>query len=134
MADFLQGQMDYLLFFYGLSLILLVATCQLLKRRSRPPLPWKWLAAFSATHGVHEWLVLLAQGPLPYPFLDMLSLILATLSFVFLAEFGRASLEALRGHGPGRWILWSNRVFDNLRHASDLRGGLFLVDGRHRFP
>ena len=27
------------------------------------------------------------------------------LSFVFLAEFGRASVVALRGQGPGRWIL-----------------------------
>lgn len=35
MADFFKGQMDYLLFFYGLAFILLVVTCQVLKRRSR---------------------------------------------------------------------------------------------------
>ena len=35
MFDFFKGQMDYLLFFSGLAFILLAATCQVLKRRSR---------------------------------------------------------------------------------------------------
>ena len=35
MSDFFKGQMDYLLFFSGLAFILLAATCQVLKRRSR---------------------------------------------------------------------------------------------------
>ena len=126
-ADFFKGQMDFLLFFYGLAFILLVATCQVLKRRSRPSLPWKWLAAFGATHGVHEWLILLAQGPLPYPFLDMLSLILGPLSFVFLVEFGRASLSdhprlwprslgPANAFGPSRAGLGPGRVARLVHH------------------
>ena len=35
MSDFFEGQMNYLLFFSGLAFILLAATCQVLKRRSR---------------------------------------------------------------------------------------------------
>lgn len=35
MSDFFKGQMDYLWLFYGLAFILLVATSQVLKRRSR---------------------------------------------------------------------------------------------------
>lgn len=105
MSDFFKGQMDYLWFFYGLAFILLAAVCQVLRNPARSSLPWKWLAAFGVTHGIHEWLDLLAQGPLPYPFLDTCSLILLPLSFVFLVEFGRASLAELQGYGPARWIL-----------------------------
>ncbi len=35
MSDFFKGQMDYLWLFFGLACILLAATCQVLKRRSR---------------------------------------------------------------------------------------------------
>jgi PAS domain S-box-containing protein len=35
MSDFFKGQMDYLLFFFGLAFILLAAACQVLKRRSQ---------------------------------------------------------------------------------------------------
>lgn len=141
MADFLKGQMDYIQFFYGLAFILLLAICQLLHRRSRPSLAWGWLAVFGATHGLHEWLTLLGQGPLASKAFEVLSQFLFFLSFVFLMEFGRASLMTLRGRGPGRWVLLPFLGLAGLgwvmagapgfsavsRHALGLAGGLWAA-------
>src|SRR5665647_1193408 len=105
MTDVLQGQMDYIFSFYGLAFILLAAICMSFQRRLRPKLAWIWLAAFGAAHGVNEWLDLVALTLGSSPVFDIVRLGLMVLSFVFLAEFGRASVVALRGQGPGRWIL-----------------------------
>jgi diguanylate cyclase (GGDEF)-like protein/PAS domain S-box-containing protein len=105
MADFFKAQMDYIFFFYGLSFILLAPLCHFLHRRPQRRLPWVWLGLFGATHGFHEWLDLLALELGGGPVLDLARLGLMTLSFVFLVEFGRAGTQALRGRGPGRWVL-----------------------------
>jgi len=104
MTDFLQGQMDYILFFYGLAFILLAPICQLLKRRPPPQPAWGWLGAFGAAHGVNELLDLLAMTPASAPVIALIKLVLATLSFLFLLEFGRASMIAIGRRSPGRWV------------------------------
>ena len=105
MTDFLLGQMDYIFFFYGLAFILLAPICMSFQRRLRPKLAWMWLGAFGAAHGVNEWLDLVALTLGSGPVFDIVRLGLMALSFIFLAEFGRASVVTLRGQGPGRWIL-----------------------------
>ena len=105
MADFFKGQMDYIFFFYGLAFIILAAICLSFQRRLRPKLAWMWLAAFGAAHGVNEWLDLAALTLGSGPVFDIVRLGVMALSFVFLAEFGRASVVAMGGRSPGRWIL-----------------------------
>jgi PAS domain S-box-containing protein len=105
MAEFLQSQLDYILFFYGLAFLLLVPICLFLKRRSYRNLPWIWLVWFGALHGVNEWLELLALSVGPVPAFDYVRLGVLIMSFVCLAEFGRAGTYTLCGHGPGPWIL-----------------------------
>ena len=104
MTDFLQGQMDYIFFFYGLAFILLAPICQLLKRRPPPQPVWVWLGAFGVAHGVNELLDLLAMTPSFTPVIAAIKLVLATLSFLFLLEFGRASMIAMGRRSPGRWV------------------------------
>ena len=104
MTDFLQGQMDYISFFYGLAFILLAPICQLLKRRPPPQPVWVWLGAFGAAHGVNELLDLLALASSITSVIAVIKLVLATLSFLFLVEFGRASMIALGRRSPGRWV------------------------------
>jgi hypothetical protein len=104
MTDFLQGQMDYIYFFYGLAFILLAAICQLLKRRPPPQPAWVWLGAFGAAQGVNEWLGLLAMAPSITSVIFVIKLVLATLSFLFLVEFGRASMIAMGPRSPGPWV------------------------------
>ena len=102
-----MGQMDYIFFLYGLSFILLVSICQFLNRRSAQRLAWGWLGIFGALHGLNEWLDLLAfsLGWGSDPALNLVRLLLLVSSFIPLIEFGRASMIAIRGQGPGRWVL-----------------------------
>ncbi len=105
MPDFFKGQMDYIFFFYGLSFMLLAPICLYLNRDPRRRLPWMWLGLFGAAHGVNELLSLLTLVLGSDPVLNLARLVLATGSFIFLVEFGRAGTLTLRGRGPGRWIL-----------------------------
>ncbi len=144
-ADFLTSQMDYIFFFYGLAFIFLAPICQLLKRRARPPVTWVWLGAFGAAHGLNEWVDLLALTPLSAPVIALIKLILATLSFLFLVEFGRSSIVALRGRGPGRWVILALLGLAGLggllaglpgfsatsRYALALVGGLWAAGALH---
>ena len=105
MAQFLQSQLDYIFFFYGLAFLLLVPICLFLRRRSFLGLPWIWLVWFGALHGTHEWLDFLALSLEPSLIFSSVRLVLLIMSFVCLAEFGRAGTYTLRGRGPGPWIL-----------------------------
>jgi PAS domain S-box-containing protein len=105
MAEFLQSQLDYILFFYGLAFLLLVPICLFLNRRSYRNLPWIWLVWFGVLHGIYEWLDLFTLSLGSGPAFDYIRLGVLILSFVCLAEFGRAGTYTLWGRGPGRWIL-----------------------------
>jgi PAS domain S-box-containing protein len=105
MADFFKGQMDYILFFYGLAFLMLSVVCFLLTKAKVQRLPWVWLALFGVTHGLHEWFEippLVFGGRFP---LQVLSAVLLIGSYVALAEFGRRALIQVRGRGPGKWIV-----------------------------
>jgi diguanylate cyclase (GGDEF)-like protein/PAS domain S-box-containing protein len=104
MAEFFTSQIDYIFFFYGLSSILLLPLCHFLNRRPQRLLPWMLLGLFGLTHGLNEWLDLLAMVFGEGPALDLVSIGLMILSFVFLMEFGRVGTLNLRGRAPGRWI------------------------------
>jgi PAS domain S-box-containing protein len=105
MAEFLQSQLDYIFFSYGLAFLLLALICLFLKRRSYRKLPWIWLVWFGALHGVNEWLDLLALSLELGPAFDYVRLGVLFMSFVCLAEFGRAGTCILCRRGPGPWIL-----------------------------
>jgi PAS domain S-box-containing protein len=105
MVEFLKSQLDYIYFFYGASFLLLVPICLFLRRRPYVSLRWSWLAWFGATHGTNEWLDLLALNMGSGLLFDLIRVCLLIISYLCLAEFGRGSMVALRGHGPGRWIL-----------------------------
>ena len=100
-------QLDYIFFFYGLAFILLAATCQFLKRRAVQRLAWGWLESFAVLQGGGAGLDLLAYscGWGNEPLLDSARLLLLVASLLALVEFARASLIAIRGRGPGRWVL-----------------------------
>jgi diguanylate cyclase (GGDEF)-like protein/PAS domain S-box-containing protein len=105
MTDLIRGQIDFIYFVYGLGFILLLPICLYLHRRSESTLPWIWLLLFGAAHGLLEWLDLVALSLGTNPIFDVFRVGLLILSFLLLAEFGRAGLVRLRGHGPGRWVL-----------------------------
>ncbi len=96
---------DYVIFCYGLALILLAVVCQLLRRSGRTPLPWGLLGAFAVLRGLGEWASLLTFiiGDSFWP--GDIRLGLLAVSYVFLGEFARLSWVARQGWGPGRGVL-----------------------------
>ncbi len=103
-TQFLLRQMDYIFFCYGFSFILLAFVCYSLRNESRLHLPWIWLGLFGITHGVNEWLDMLALELGTGRVFSAVRLGLMTLSYVCLLEFGRDGSRALGVKGPGRWI------------------------------
>ena len=104
MFEFFSSQMDYIFFFYGLSFILLAALCFSLYQNRADPVPWIWLFLFGLTHGVNEWLDMLAISLGDSPAFSMVRLVLMTISFVCLFEFGRAGITALGGRYGPFWL------------------------------
>nr|WP_244412882.1 GGDEF domain-containing protein [Ancylobacter novellus] len=101
MAAFLNDQLDFIFFFYGLAFLLLGATSWAISRRRPDELPWTMLAAFGLIHGVGEWLDLGALILGDRPTYAAVRIGVMTASFVFLAEFGRLQLGGL---APRRWV------------------------------
>ena len=129
MGGFLNSQLDYILFLYGLALLLLSAACLGLKHRGETRLPWSWLGLFGLSHGVYEWLELLAMSLGDHPFFAAGRILIMMTSFVFLMEFARAGLIAAWGKGPGRWII----IPPLLVSALGVLGGLAGLDAASRY-
>lgn len=104
-ADFLKTQLDYIYFFYGAAFFLLIPICLFLRRRTYYKLPWMWLLWFGAFHGTNEWLDLVALNLETDTVFNFVRLGVLIISFLCLAEFGRAGTYTIFGRGPGRWIL-----------------------------
>jgi PAS domain S-box-containing protein len=104
MTDFFKGQMDYIFFFYGLAFIMLSVVCFMMTKAKGQRIPWVWLALFGVTHGLHEWVEILADvfgGRFPF---RVVSPVLLITSYVALAEFGREAIIEVRGRGPGKMV------------------------------
>ena len=99
MIEFLQGQLDYIFFFYGLAFIGLAAVCFTLSEKSQR-LPWRLIGWFGLLHGINECLELVAirwEGGTAFAAFRWAIL---TVSFAFLVEFGRIASIRIRGPGP----------------------------------
>ena len=110
---------DTILFVYGLVFFTLGLMIALQSRRySRLDLArsLKWLAAFGFAHGLHEWgdlfipIQATTLGETAIQILLFIQLLLLSISFAFLLEFGIALLRPLgrlrwlRGASAGLWI------------------------------
>jgi diguanylate cyclase (GGDEF)-like protein/PAS domain S-box-containing protein len=105
MSPFFQAQMDYIFFFYGLAFIGLGVVCYILSKEVSQRLPWRWLALFGLTHGLNEWLDLVALAWQDGVWFAACRWVIMAASFLFLVEFGRLSLSRQLDRVPGRWVL-----------------------------
>ena len=116
-AQFFQLQLDYILFFDGLALLLLAVVCALMRRQqTQPSIPWIWLGLFGLTQGIDKWLDLLAVSLGDGTIFSAIRLGVMILSFGFLFEFGRDGSHkryvisdkpedaGTAGAGKGLWI------------------------------
>jgi PAS domain S-box-containing protein len=99
------GQLDYLLFLYGLGFFTLgVMALILRRRRGDPAVPWLWLALAFFTIGVSAWIEMLLEGMEWQSHGVVFRQSLPLLAALFLAECGRGGMVGARWT-PGRWIL-----------------------------
>jgi diguanylate cyclase (GGDEF)-like protein/PAS domain S-box-containing protein len=105
MNAFFQGQMDYIFFFYGLAFIGLGVVCYTLSKEVNQRLPWIWLAFFGFSHGLNEWLDLVALAWQDGLWFAVCRWVVMAASFLSLLEFGRLSLIRQGNRMPGRWVL-----------------------------
>ncbi len=104
MAALLVAQLDYVYFFFGLVLFLLAAVCLSMSRAGSLPTPWWLLGLFAATHGVAEWLHLVALTGGDSPRFVAIRGAMTGASFLFLLEFARRTNRILQGRTVGPWI------------------------------
>ena len=92
MVAFWKIQLDYIYFCYGLSFILLGASCLYYERWSseRFPLSLRSLGLFGIIHGGYEWIELLALNVGDDPRFRIARLIVMAVSFFLLWEAGRS--------------------------------------------
>ncbi len=105
MAEFLQTQSDYLRFLYSLSFLLLASICLTLHRRPDRLLAWHWLGWFGLSHSLHELLETMSLHSAGSALLNAACLVLLSLSYLFLVEFGRCGVVPDTSPRVGRWLL-----------------------------
>ncbi len=103
MSAWLNSQMDYIYVGYGLAFFFLAIAAWSLQRQRVGTPKWGWLALFGLVHGANLWLEGLMYG-LQWPAGSTLRLLIRTISFLCLLEFGRASLAATSRRCPGLWL------------------------------
>ena len=103
MAAFLNNQLDFIFFFYGLAFILLGGTCWIATARGAGK-SWAILGGFGLLHGSSEWLDLTALILGDSPTFAVARLAVMTISFLLLMDFARLEGIQLGLRLPGRWI------------------------------
>ena len=104
MAQFLQTQLDFIFFFYGLAFILLGGVSFAIRRHSDQKLLWTLLGAFGLSHGASEWLDLSALVLGDTPLFAVFRTGVMTVSFMLLLEFARRGAQTCGWPTPGAWI------------------------------
>jgi PAS domain S-box-containing protein len=105
MASFFALQLDYVFFVYGLSFLVLAAVCLINSAHIGKSLPFPLLGLFALTHGLNEWLDMVALTVVGDPALAWTRLFLLVGSFLVLAEFARRSWRRRLPHLTEAWVL-----------------------------
>jgi diguanylate cyclase (GGDEF)-like protein len=107
MARYLETQLDFIFFFYGLSFLLLGALCLVLARRQHDDNSTmiRLTGLFSCVHGISEWLDMTALIAGDASEFVLARAAVSVASFVLLAEAGRQGALARGIPVPGPWIL-----------------------------
>ncbi len=105
MANFIEGQVDYLYFIYGLAYAFLATSCFIVRKKEEGgALPWGWLGAFAAFGVSTQWLTLYAHAIGDSPMFANARLALMAISILALFEFGRSGSRRFLRWVPGKWL------------------------------
>ncbi len=104
MAFLPEWQVEYIRLLYGLAFIILATVCFSMSRSAKTRLPWNWLGLFGVLHGLGNWVLCFTiDNNVNIAFSQIVAVMLAV-SYICLAEFGRAGIVRALDRGPGVWI------------------------------
>ena len=106
MIDFFSSNLDYCLYFCGVSFILLATLAISLSSMKGNRLQWRWLSAFSYLYALAVWMELFAIGFGDTAAFAIVRTMILAAGFVLLLEFGRSGTAVLSGKAPGRWFVF----------------------------
>jgi len=104
MKIFLEGQLDYIYFFYGFSLFLLAVICFSIDKEKKSKFPWFLLGLFALANGIAEWLnipPIISEKSDSMPIFNLLALII---SYLCLFEFARSAFYQVKKKIINKWI------------------------------
>lgn len=115
-------EMDYLLFVYGVSLMLLGGIGSYLSWSDRKTAAWQWLGAFGVLQGAHQWLYMAVLAVGDDVGFQWLRFALLCVSLLCLCEFGRKTTLNTSIVADWRWTY-------SLLVAGVALGGIWGYDG-----
>lgn len=104
MSVFLNAQLDFIFFLYGLAFILLAAVCFAITGLPGRTTCFGMLGSFALVHGCAEWLDLIALLVGDTPTFALVRTLLMATSFALLLEFARRQARQLHLEPPGAWL------------------------------
>jgi diguanylate cyclase (GGDEF)-like protein len=104
MSLFLNAQLDFIFFLYGLAFILLAAVCFAVTGLPGRTTCFGMLGSFALVHGCAEWLDLIALLVGDTPAFALVRTLLMAVSFALLLEFARRQARQLQLKPPGVWL------------------------------
>jgi diguanylate cyclase (GGDEF)-like protein len=104
MSLFLNAQLDFIFFLYGLAFILLAAVCFAVTGLPGRTTCFGVLGWFALIHGCSEWLDLIALLVGDAPAFALVRTLLMATSFALLLEFARRQARLLQLKAPGAWL------------------------------
>ncbi len=104
MTLFLNAQLDFIFFLYGLAFILLAGVCFAVTGLPGRTTCFGMLGSFALVHGCSEWLDLIALLVGDTPAFALVRTLLMAISFALLLEFARRQARQLQLEPPGPWI------------------------------
>ena len=122
MTAWLEGNLDYILFVYGLGFVLLAITLLGLRTTITSPVPWKWLGISAVLLGLSAWADMLSLAFGHQTALAALRTLLFVAGCAFLVEFARTSWVAVGGRQVGRWLVFVLLALAALGGLAGLRG------------
>ena len=122
MTAVLDGNLDYLLFVYGLGLVLVAVTLLGLHSTVSSPLPWKWLGLSALGLGLSIWTDMFAVAVGHRGVMDVLHSAFFVAGCAFLFEFARTCWVAAGGARVSRWVIVVPLALAALGGFAGLRG------------
>jgi len=122
MTAFFEGNLDYILFVYGLGFVLLAITLLGLRATVVSALPWKWLGLSALFLGLSAWIDMFGLAAGHRGELEALRTALFVAGCALLVEFARTCWSAVGGVRVGRWVLVVLLVLAALGGFAGVRG------------